>query len=40
MLFLHGHWVSTRKAVRIYETYDDQAVERVRSNPYVRAKDT
>ena len=39
MLFLHGHAVSTSKAVRIYKTYGDQAIERVRSNPYVLAKD-
>jgi len=39
MLFLHGHGVSTSKAVRIYKTYGDQAIERVRSNPYVLAKD-
>jgi hypothetical protein len=25
MLFLHGHGVSTSKAVRIYKTYGDQA---------------
>jgi hypothetical protein len=31
--------VSTSKAVRIYKTYGDQAIERVRSNPYVLAKD-
>src|SRR5437868_6191305 len=39
MLFLHGHGVSTSKAVRIHRTYGDQAIERVRSNPYVLAKD-
>lgn len=39
MLFLHGHGVSTSKAVRIYRTYGDQAIERVRGNPYVLAKD-
>ena len=39
MLFLHGHGVSTSKAVRIYKTYGDRAIERVRSNPYVLAKD-
>lgn len=39
MLFLHGHGVSTSKAVRIYKAYGDQAIERVRSNPYVLAKD-
>jgi exodeoxyribonuclease V alpha subunit len=39
MLFLHGHGASTSKAVRIYRTYGDLAIERVRSNPYVLAKD-
>jgi len=39
MLFLHSHGVSTSRAVRIYRTYGDQAVERVRSNPYILAKD-
>lgn len=33
MLFLHSHGVSTSRAVRIYKTYGDEAVERVRSNP-------
>ena len=39
MLFLHGHGVSTSKAVRIHKKYGDQAIETVRSNPYVLAKD-
>ncbi len=39
MLFLHSHGVSTSKAVRIYKTYGDQAIQRVRSNPHVLAKD-
>jgi exodeoxyribonuclease V alpha subunit len=39
MLFLHSHGVSTSRAVRIYKTYGHEAVERVRSNPYVLAKD-
>src|SRR5215471_1300463 len=39
MLFLHGHGVSTSKSVRIYKTYGDEAIERVRSNPYILAKD-
>jgi ATP-dependent exoDNAse (exonuclease V) alpha subunit len=40
MLFLHSHGVSTSRAVRIYKTYGEQAVERVRRNPYILAKDT
>ena len=39
MLFLHGHGVSTSKAVRIYKAYGDRAIELVRNNPYVLAKD-
>jgi exodeoxyribonuclease V alpha subunit len=39
MLFLHGHEVSTSKAVRIYKTYGDQAIGKVKNNPYVLAKD-
>ena len=39
MLFLHGHGVSTSKAVRIYKTYGDQAIGKVKNNPYVLAKD-
>jgi exodeoxyribonuclease V alpha subunit len=39
MLFLHSHGVSTSRAVRIYKTYGEQAVERVRRNPYILAKD-
>src|SRR5215469_18386835 len=39
MLFLHGQGASTSKAVRIYRTYGDRAIERVRSNPYILAKD-
>src|ERR1700733_1321300 len=35
MLFLHGHGVSTSKAVRIHKKYGDQAIETVRTNPYV-----
>jgi len=39
MLFLHGHGVSTSKAVRIHKKYGNQAIETVRSNPYLLAKD-
>ncbi len=34
MVFLQSHGVGTARAVRIYKTYGDQAVERVRENPY------
>jgi exodeoxyribonuclease V alpha subunit len=39
MLFLHSHGVSTGRAVRIYKTYGEQAIEKVRQNPYTLAKD-
>ncbi|MDR3748627.1 MAG: ATP-dependent RecD-like DNA helicase [Acidobacteriota bacterium] len=39
MLFLHSHGVSTSRAVRIFKTYGDQAIEKVCSNPYMLAKD-
>src|SRR5947209_338362 len=34
MLFLQAHGVGTSRAVRIYKTYGEQAVEMVRANPY------
>lgn len=39
MVFLHSHGVSTSRAVRIFKTYGDQAIEIVRANPYTLAKD-
>src|SRR6201987_3282034 len=39
MLFLHSHGVSTSRAVRIFKTYGEQAIGKVRSNPYMLAKD-
>ena len=39
MVFLHSHGVSTSRAVRIYKTYGDDAIEKVRANPYTLAKD-
>src|ERR1700745_2016023 len=39
MLFLHSHGVSTSRAVRIFKTYGEEAIEKVRSNPYMLAKD-
>jgi len=39
MVFLHSHGVSTSRAVRIYKTYGDEAVEKVRANPYLLARD-
>lgn len=39
MVFLHSQGVSTSRAVRIHKTYGEQAIERVRSNPYALARD-
>jgi exodeoxyribonuclease V alpha subunit len=39
MVFLQSHGVGTARAVRIYKTYGDQAVERVQENPYRLALD-
>ena len=35
MVFLHSHGVSTSRAVRIYKTYGNEAIDTVRSNHYV-----
>ncbi|MDB6173313.1 MAG: ATP-dependent RecD-like helicase [Chthoniobacteraceae bacterium] len=39
MVFLHSNGVSTSRAVRIYKTYGDAAIETVRADPYSLAKD-
>ena len=39
MVFLHGHGVSTSRAVRIFKTYGSDAVAVVRENPYQLARD-
>ena len=39
MVFLHSNGVSTSRAVRIYKTYGEDAIEKVRANPYTLAKD-
>jgi exodeoxyribonuclease V alpha subunit len=39
MVFLQSHGVGTARAVRIYKTYGDAAVERVQENPYRLALD-
>jgi exodeoxyribonuclease V alpha subunit len=39
MVFLQSHGLGTARAVRIYKTYGDQAVEIVRENPYRLATD-
>src|SRR5947207_5347600 len=39
MVFLHSNGVSTSRAVRIYKTYGENAIEEVRANPYSLARD-
>jgi exodeoxyribonuclease V alpha subunit len=39
MVFLHSQGVSTSRAVRIYKTYGDNAIEAIRANPYTLARD-
>ena len=37
LLFLHSHGVGTARALRIYKTFGDGAIERIRSDPYCLA---
>ncbi len=39
MVFLHSHGVSTSRAVRIFKTYGQKAIEVVSENPYRLAQD-
>lgn len=39
MVFLHSHGASASRAVRIYKTYGERAIETVRANPYQLARD-
>ncbi len=39
MVFLHSHGVGTSRAVRIHKTYGNEAIEKVRTNPYILARD-
>lgn len=39
MLFLHAHGLGTNRAVRIYRTYGEEAVELIRADPYRLARD-
>jgi exodeoxyribonuclease V alpha subunit len=39
MLFLHNHGVSTGRAVRIFKTYGNLAIQTVQENPYTLAKE-
>ena len=39
MVFLQSHGVGTSRSVRIYKTYGEQSIEKVRENPYRLALD-
>lgn len=39
MVFLHQHGISTGKAVKIYQAYGENAIDRVRANPWQLAED-
>ncbi|MGI8603762.1 MAG: SF1B family DNA helicase RecD2 [Verrucomicrobiales bacterium] len=39
MVFLHQHKVSTARAVRIWKTYGEEAIVKIRENPYRLAED-
>jgi exodeoxyribonuclease V alpha subunit len=39
VVFLHSHGVGTARAVRIYKTYGQKSIEKVRENPYRLALD-
>jgi exodeoxyribonuclease V alpha subunit len=39
MVFLHSNGVSTSRAVRIYKTYGEGAIEKVQADPYCLARD-
>ncbi len=39
MVFLHRHGISTGKAVKIYQAYGENAIDRVQANPWQLAED-
>ena len=39
MVFLHSNGVSTSRALRIYKTYGEGAIDKVQADPYILAKD-
>ncbi|HPJ24860.1 MAG TPA: ATP-dependent RecD-like DNA helicase [Synergistaceae bacterium] len=39
MVFLHSHGVGTSRAFRIYKSYGDEAIQRIREDPYCLARD-
>jgi len=39
MLFLHAHGLGTNRAVRIYKSYGEEAIQMIRADPYRLARD-
>lgn len=39
MVFLHSNGISTSRAVRIYKTYGEKAIEKLQDNPYILVRD-
>lgn len=39
MVFLHSHGISTGRALRVFKLYGEDAIVRVRANPYLLARD-
>lgn len=39
MVFLHAHGISTSRAVRIYRTFGEDVMERIRTDPYCLARE-
>jgi len=39
MVFLQSHGIGTARAVRIYKTYGEEAIQKIQQNPYRLAKD-
>ncbi len=39
MVFLHGHGLGTSRALRVYKTYGDKAIELIRDDPYRLTRD-
>jgi exodeoxyribonuclease V alpha subunit len=39
IMFLHEHGIGTARAIRIYKTYKEQAIEKIKDNPYRLALD-
>ena len=39
MVFMHSHGISTSRALRVFKLYGEEAIARVRANPYLLARD-